>query len=258
MRSPLKHGDAGMADWAVQPNEIVQLIPSIGSALVSLSIAKHGEPVGTMERHAPGHEHDSGWVFSALGDTDAYLDNPKNATSLDVNIIANIDASIVPFLTYPQGTIIERSRDDDPLKVVDGPTQPPTVQFMMPCWAMTALNPFWQVELPGHFLRRLENGFGVFWRAGIAVWFRGTDGRFDPAHTLTEIRQSAPIEATHHELQLHPAWGRYTHRLVAEGRACWRSYLVQRANMLICTIYFEGLIHEGAAHQLATTVTPRL
>jgi hypothetical protein len=80
-----------------------------GGAIATDRIAVNGCPVGTMYRLAAEYEWDSGWVFMAGDESDAYMDNPDNLAVYEVNIIANYDPDIIAFLDAPAGSIFIRT-----------------------------------------------------------------------------------------------------------------------------------------------------
>jgi hypothetical protein len=61
-----------------------------------------------MVREAPGRAEDSGWVFLAGDESQAYLDEPNNLSVYDVNTIANYDPSIIPYFYALPGQCFDR------------------------------------------------------------------------------------------------------------------------------------------------------
>jgi hypothetical protein len=60
-----------------------------------------------------------GNFFSGIEDQD-YLDNPDNAAIYDVNTIANYDRAIIPYLSLPIGTQLERIKGTDQFLIIPG------------------------------------------------------------------------------------------------------------------------------------------
>ena len=74
-------------------------------------ITVDGCKVGYMYRQEPdGQYPDSGWRFFEGGESQAYLDDPKNISIYQLNTICNYDPDIIPLLNAPFGTAY--ARDD--------------------------------------------------------------------------------------------------------------------------------------------------
>lgn len=92
-----------------------------GLCIASDEITIEGYPVGLMYREKPVKDGDSGWRFFSGTEDQKYLNNPKNHSEFDVNVIANYDSHIIPLLDSPVGSVFERfvkSEDDDEFKPV--------------------------------------------------------------------------------------------------------------------------------------------
>jgi hypothetical protein len=61
-----------------------------------------------MYREKPDWPSDSGWRFLAGNESRDYIENADNLALYDVNIIANFDPEIIPFLDAPLGSAFER------------------------------------------------------------------------------------------------------------------------------------------------------
>ena len=79
-----------------------------GYALASQRVAQEGRPVRFMYREAPRDERDNGWVFFCGDEDQRYADNPDNLGVYAVTTIAEIDPSIVPFLSTEPPCAFER------------------------------------------------------------------------------------------------------------------------------------------------------
>lgn len=84
-----------------------------GLCMVSDEITIEGYPVGFMYREKPAKEGDSGWRFFSGCEDEKFLDNPKNHSELDVNVVANYDPSIIALLDAPVGSVFEKHPDKD-------------------------------------------------------------------------------------------------------------------------------------------------
>ena len=97
--------------YAIAPEDIEPLVDGMGSCRASVQIAVEGRPVGVMYREETEDTSDSGWRFRAAGEDEA-------DTIVDVNVIANIDRSIVPYIDFPAGSKLVR--EGDQFVLVDG------------------------------------------------------------------------------------------------------------------------------------------
>lgn len=99
--------------------DVVELATGYGTAVASDEITVRGRPVGYMYREEPVSDDDSGWRFLSGDETDDYLADERNSDVFDVNVIANYDEAIVPYLDEPEGTHLEREPDSDDFVEVD-------------------------------------------------------------------------------------------------------------------------------------------
>jgi hypothetical protein len=90
------------------PEAIRALAGGRGLCFATDRITVDGYPVGYMYREKPDWLTDSGWRFLAGDEPPGYVDNPDNLALYDVNIIANYDRDILPFLDAPFGSAFER------------------------------------------------------------------------------------------------------------------------------------------------------
>jgi len=92
-------------------DDIPQLVKQIGFCIASNKITIDGEKVGYMYRDEKEDYEDSGWRFMAGNETPDYAENPANGKIFDINIIANHDPAIIPYLNSPINTELERNGD---------------------------------------------------------------------------------------------------------------------------------------------------
>lgn len=92
-------------------DQIRPLATGLGTCIATDKIAVQGLPVRFMYREQPVNQTDSGWRFLSGLESDAYMENAKNQGAYDVNLIANIDPSIIPFLTAATGAAFEKADD---------------------------------------------------------------------------------------------------------------------------------------------------
>jgi hypothetical protein len=95
----------------IPEDQIQALATGLGTGMATDKVAVMGLPVRFMYREQPVFSTDSGWRFLSGLESDAYMENAKNQGAYDVNIIANIDPSIVPFLHAPIGAAFEKKQD---------------------------------------------------------------------------------------------------------------------------------------------------
>jgi len=91
--------------------EIIDLIKPMGCCIASDKITVEGMKVGFMYRERPEDNMDSGWRFFSGTEDEDYVDDISNAMMFDVNVIANYDNDIIPYLNMPVGTELERIED---------------------------------------------------------------------------------------------------------------------------------------------------
>jgi len=96
---------------AIQVDDIPQHIKPMGFCVASNKITVDGEKVGYMYREEKVDEEDSGWRFLAGTEDEAYAEDPANGKIFDVNIIANHDPAIIPYLKMKTGAEFERNCD---------------------------------------------------------------------------------------------------------------------------------------------------
>lgn len=76
-------------------------------------VAKKKEKVRFMYREMPDNEKDSGWRFFSGNESDEYANNPDNLNIYDINTIAEIDISIIPYLESSIGSIFDRENENE-------------------------------------------------------------------------------------------------------------------------------------------------
>lgn len=94
--------------FKISEEDIRELVPGTGYSLVSNQITIDGLPVGYMYREERIDKEDTGWRFLSGLETEEYLDDPDNSKALSVNVVANYDQAIIPYLKNKIGTEWER------------------------------------------------------------------------------------------------------------------------------------------------------
>lgn len=137
-----------------------------GGGIVSDRISIDGCRVGYMERAPPVSQEDSGWLFTAGDESEAYMADASNMAVFDLNCVANFDRAVVPWLDAAVGSAFARCTPDGSLeRVQEG--GPPRFPVVSGDYAMTN---DWSVTLPGEFFRRFEDDSLVLWRPAHTVW----------------------------------------------------------------------------------------
>ncbi len=97
----------------LSPDQIKPLVTGLGTCIATDKIAVQGLPVRFMYREQPVNQEDSGWRFLSGLESDAYMENANNQGAYDVNLIANIDPSIIPHLKAEADAAFEKASDID-------------------------------------------------------------------------------------------------------------------------------------------------
>ncbi|WP_017733053.1 DUF2185 domain-containing protein [Nafulsella turpanensis] len=100
-------------EFKLKANEIKRLLPPMGGCMATDKITVEGLQVRYMYREDPFNEMDSGWRLFSGTESQEYVDEPSNTEIYDLNTIANYDRAIIPYLTSPIGTVLERLADSD-------------------------------------------------------------------------------------------------------------------------------------------------
>ena len=85
---------------------------------VSGKITDEGMKVGFMYREEPDNGLDSGWRFLSGTETQKYVNDENNSKTTDLDAVAKLDPSIVPYLDRPFGTDLERVEGTDSFQVI--------------------------------------------------------------------------------------------------------------------------------------------
>jgi len=97
--------------FRLKPDEITDRATGRGACFATDMITVEGRQVAFMYREEPDESIDSGWRFMAGYESQAYMDDPSNSGIYDVNTIANYDPAIIPYLSMPPGTRLDRVSD---------------------------------------------------------------------------------------------------------------------------------------------------
>jgi len=159
-----------MKKYKLAESKIERYVPDLGGAIVTDMISVKGNKVDYMVRSEPDNDEDSGWAFYGGGETQEYMDDPKNHSILSVNTVANYDPEIIGFLTYPAGTEVERN-EEGKLAVTDPKITKPKVRFYQPVnRGYVQINENWGFNVSSRMLRRFDEGDLVIWRPDFTIW----------------------------------------------------------------------------------------
>jgi len=104
----------------LKEEDIRDLVSHWGYCIVSNQITMEGIKVGFMYREERMDKEDSGWRFLSGTETEEYLDNPDNSKALAVNVVANYDPAIIPYLKNRIGSEWERVEGAETFEEVTG------------------------------------------------------------------------------------------------------------------------------------------
>jgi hypothetical protein len=260
--------------FALRADQIKPLVKNCGGCFATDMITVEGRKVGYMYRDESGNEQDSGWVFMAGQESQAYMDDADNHGIYAVNTIANYDPDVIPFLDAPAGAAFERQGPSGRFVQVGGePWQPGTNQTVAPKkWPPPgfpvvegehALNATWSIQLPERFARRVEDGQLVLWRPGLTIWLTAwnNDHGESQAERFAGIKKSfSPRRFADHESNANNLI-RYSYRLRDENEdgpvESLYGFVIGDDGQLHLAVYFDNPADEPEAHQLVKSVAER-
>jgi len=97
----------------LDPARLQPIATGFGACYATDEIVVAGRNAGFMYREEPDGERDSGWRFTAGYEDQEYMDDPDHLGVYDINLIANIDPSVVKYLASPVGSAFERDPESD-------------------------------------------------------------------------------------------------------------------------------------------------
>jgi len=92
----------------LDPENLKVLTKIKGYSIVSNHILEDGKQIMFMYREEPLDEEDSGWRFLSGSEDQDYLDDPDNSSFIGINVMANLDESLLPCLRAKIGSEFER------------------------------------------------------------------------------------------------------------------------------------------------------
>lgn len=98
----------GNKKFLISDDQIQPLAEGHGACFATDAITVKGDRIGFMYREEPDNEYDSGWRFLSGNESQEYLDDDRNTSVVDVNMIANYAPEIIPYLDSEIGSAFER------------------------------------------------------------------------------------------------------------------------------------------------------
>ncbi|MEX3656231.1 DUF2185 domain-containing protein [Mycolicibacterium fortuitum] len=225
-----------------------------------------GRPVGYMYRDG------SGWMFTAGDETPEYLADPGHLNLMSLDVIANYDRSVVPYLQAPPGAAFIRHGDafvEDPEGAPREPDEP-TPPALNPQFPVVnghhELTADWVLTVPEPMNFRIDQDAGV---AG-GVLAAGSDGDGQPVgqprrDTSAERLQQVRGHVSPHGFD-HAEWSEggvhYLTYRIAEGAADGRlpalyGFVVSSAGHLQLAVYFDSGDDLASAQALVRSAKSR-
>lgn len=257
--------------FALKGDQIRLLAEGFGGCIASDMITVDGRKVGYMYRDEPHNDLDSGWVFTAGQETQAYMDDSAKHGIYDVNTIANYDPDIIPFLDAPTGSAFERQGRPRRFVQVEGePWEPgtkPKKKWPPPGFPVVEgdhpLTDTWAIHLPERFARRIEEESLVLWRPGLTIWMTAwnNDRGESQAKRLAWIKEKASPERRAERVSRAGGITRFSYRLRDENDdgpvESVTAFIIGDDGQLQMSVYFDDPADEKTAQKLVDSVTQR-
>lgn len=226
-------------------DEILRMIPDIGVAFATDKITVEGNKVDYMVREASNRDGDSGWIFYGGGETQEYLDDPNNTSVFNLNTICNYDPEIIPFLTFPPGTEVERNSEGELEPLTKG-IEKPSVVFLYPVDAgKIVVSSAWEFRISSRMLRRIDESSLVIWKPGFTIWLNAyTPNNNDIAERVDCILQIKSAEAYGLEQEASADFTKLKYYLVenTDGKKQTSANLFgfTKENEIHMSVYYDG------------------
>lgn len=241
-------------------DQIQRLVPGSLGCIASDKITVGGERVCYMTRGEAAAPEDSGWIFTAGTETQAYMDDAKNFEVYSLNTIANYDRDIIPFLHAPPGAAFERRDNRGPLVPCEGTALPPKKTWPPPGFPIVegphALTKSWSITLPAPYARRIEDGALVLWRPGITLWINAFNNDHDePQATRLAAMKKAMSRAATDIVETTGDVTRLRYRVNEDGQDSLNVLVFSDTGMLQASIYFDAEADAVTAARMADSIT---
>jgi hypothetical protein len=260
--------------FALPADQIRPLAKGRGGCIATDMITVQGHKVRYMYRVDPHNDQDSGWVFTAGRESQAYMADVANHGVYDVNTIANYDPDIIPFLDAPTGSAFERQGRSGGFVQVEGePWEPgtkpakPAKKWPPPGFPVVEgdhpLTATWSIYLPERFARRVEEGSLVLWRPGLTIWLTAWNNDHDQSQAarLAWIKEIASTERWAEHESHADGVTRFSHRLRDENEdgpvESLFAFIINDGGHLQMSVYFDDPAEEVTAQKLVDSVAQR-
>jgi hypothetical protein len=127
-----------------------------------------------MGRDVTNRSDDSGWLFLAGDESRSYMKDLSNFTAYHVNMIANYDPAIIPYLyALPGQRFVRDPKTGGFTEAPDSKADesaarlPPGISVVQ---GGVRISDDWSIDLPTPFRHRHEDGSLVLWRPGLTFW----------------------------------------------------------------------------------------
>jgi hypothetical protein len=235
----------------------------MGGCIASDRITVDGALVGAMVREASRRAEDSGWIFSAGDEDQAYYDDASRWSLYHVNTIANYDPEILPYLYALPGQRFDR--DGATRRFVEAPDSLPNASVAgLPAGITVVQGRYrmteqWSIDLPTPFRRRVEDRSLVLWRPGLTFWIKGMSGPHEPPGVrLAVLRKTISPGAFDVATSDEGDTALLTYRLREDTTTAAASSLyaitVKEGGWLQMGIYLDRESDLADAHQIAKSV----
>jgi hypothetical protein len=253
--------------FRLSAEDIVPGIAPEDGCLATDRIVVDGRPVCYMYRDGWG------WVFTAGDETPEYLAEPGRLNMATLNVIANYDRAIVPYLQAPPGAAFVRHGDSFVEDPEGAPREPdePTPPALNPQFPVVngdhELTANWVLTTPEPMNFRIDQDAGsssaVFWRPGLTAMFTpwGNPRGDSPAERLQQVKGHVAPRGFDHEEWSENGVHYLTYRL-AEGAPDGRlpalyGFAVSAAGHVQLAAYFDSGDDLTSAQSLVRSVTSR-
>lgn len=243
----------------IRAEDIKRLVQHNGSCIATDTITVDGRPVGYMYHEPPDNDADTGWRFTAGGESDEYMDDADNHGVYTVNTIANYDSDILPFINAPVGSAFARNLETGEFERVDslvdsGDCLHPEFPIVTGKYPLTSS---WVVFLPLKFNRRIKDGSLALWRPGITLYFNvwNNDHNNSIDTRLAQLKTDISPNAFELREQQADSVRRFSYRLIENDVSALYGFVVANDGHLQIAVYLNDESDVDLARSIFSSVT---
>jgi hypothetical protein len=247
--------------------DIVSGLAADDGCMATDRILVDGSSVGYMYRDGWG------WVFTAGDENPEYLAEPGHLNMLSLNVVANYDRAILPYLQAPPGAAFVRHGNgfvEDPEGAPQDPDEP-TPSALNPQFPVVTgyheLTADWVLTVPEPMNFRIDrdsaSSSAVFWRPGLTAMLTpwGNPRSDAPAERLQQVKGHVSPHGFDHAEWSENGVDYLTYRL-PEGRGDGRlpalyGFVVSCAGHVQLAVYFDSGDDLTSAQALVRSVKSR-